>query len=169
MCLAPVDKEHHVDNYIRLVKVVILLYFHEDSTGRHPMSHFNDDNPQVPGIMVDPSSTTPDLSSINSYRNLLSSYYLQPADFRVVSMTRTGRVIFPHIWWQDFTVIDQKSLNDGRVLLMNFKYDGQVKTRARLLPQSMTKVMMYRHVLGHHLEEHIGRHGSHGHPIWNGP
>lgn len=84
-----------MENYIRLVKVVILIYFHGDSTGSHPMSHFSDDNPQVPGIMIDPSSTTPDLSSINAYRNLLSSYYLQPADFRVVSMTRAEGSYFP--------------------------------------------------------------------------
>ena len=169
MCLAPIDKKHHVENYIRLVKVCILLYFHENSTGMHPMSYFPWNNPPAPDIMVDTSSTTPDLPRINSYRNLLSSYYLQPADFRVVSMTRAGRVIFPNVSWQDFTVLDQKSLNDGRVALMNFKYDGQVKTRARLLPPSMASVMAYAHVLGHFIEEHIGPHGSSGSPIRNRP
>lgn len=160
VCLAPVDKEHHADNYIRLVKVVILLYFHENSTSMHPMSYFNDENPQVPDIIIDPASTTPDLSNINSYQNLLSSYYLQPADFRVVSMTRAGRVIFPNMGWPDFTVIDEQSLNDGRVAVMNFECNGQVKRWARLRPYSLASIMAYCHVLGHALEEHISPFGN---------
>ncbi|PCG95678.1 Hypothetical protein PENO1_072120 [Penicillium occitanis (nom. inval.)] len=58
ICLAPVDREKHSENYKRLLQVLILLYNHENRSLDHPMAHYTNWDPcHIPAIIVDPSFT----------------------------------------------------------------------------------------------------------------
>lgn len=61
-------------------------------------------------------------------------------------MTRSGTVIFPKVTPREFIVIDQGSLNEGRLAVMNFKFNGQLKHYALLRPWRMGGAMLYRYV-----------------------
>lgn len=148
------DREQHPENYKRLLKILILLYNHENNSMSHPMGHYGDwDSSHIPAIIVDPSSTVAGDPSFNSYRNLLINYYLHPADFRALSMTLSGTVIFPKVSPREFIVIDQESLNEGRLAMMNFMSNGKLKSYALLRPWRMGGAMLYRKVECMSLEE----------------
>jgi hypothetical protein len=51
LCLVPVDK----DNYTRLVKLLILLYAHNNKNITYPMGHGNWESPPIPYIISDSS------------------------------------------------------------------------------------------------------------------
>lgn len=127
------------------------------------------DFPQIPAILVDPSSTTTDLSGFDSYHELLTNYYLHPADFRAVSMTRSGTVIFPNVTWQEFFVLDEKSLSEGRVVVMNFKCNGQIHCHQPLRPMSLSPIMLFRNVKCWSLDELLGWDSTWGRPSNNEP
>jgi hypothetical protein len=147
VCLAPVDREQHVENYKRLLKVLILLCNHENKSMSHLMTYYIDENStHIPAIMADLSSTAADDPSFSSYRNLLVNYYLHPAAFRAVSMTRSGTVIFPEVTPREFIVIDKERLNEGRLAAMNFKSNGQLEHYILMRPVPLSDAMLYRRV-----------------------
>lgn len=103
------------------------------------------DSCHIPAIMVDPSSAAANDPVFSSYQNLLINYYLHPADFRAVSMTRSGTIVFPKVTPREFIIIDQKSLNEGRLAVMNFKFNGKLEHYALLRPMPMGGIMLYRY------------------------
>ncbi|GAM35787.1 hypothetical protein TCE0_017f04381 [Talaromyces pinophilus] len=172
ICLAPVDREKHSENYKRLLKVLILLYNHENRSLDHPMAHYTNWDPcHIPAIIVDPSFTdTADDPSFSSYRNLLINYYLHPADFRAVSMTRAGTIVFPKVNLREFIVIDQESLNEGRLAVMNFKFNGQLENYALLRPIPMGKAMLHLYLEGWSVGEVLnGEESNWAARRWNKP
>ncbi|KAE8549114.1 hypothetical protein EYB25_007629 [Talaromyces marneffei] len=148
-CLAGVDKRHHPDNYIRLVKNLILLYLHDNKSGNHPLSHSSGrEYDQIPELLAD-SSTIPDFTKLFSHHDLLINLYLHSADFRVVSMTRFGTVVFPYEFSNKiYTVIDQDNLNQGRVAVMTFKPNGETGEYANVLPWNLADMINFYYGLG---------------------
>lgn len=146
-CLASVDKEQDADNYSRLVKSLILLYLHDDQGNGHPLKHAAGESSQIPDLLAD-SCTTSDYTKFFSYHDLLFNLYLHPADFRAVSMTRSGTVIFPEQYSNiPYTVISQDNLNQGRVAVMTFKPNGTIGQYANLFSWNFAPVMSYYHGL----------------------
>lgn len=152
VCLAAVDKEIYPDNYIRLVKNLILLYLHDNQGGGyHPMSRRSwkrNPSPTIPDILID-SSTTPDYIKFFSHHDLLINLYLHPADFRAVSMTRLGTVVFPSEYSNSiYTVIDQDNLNRGRVAVMTFKPNGKIGEYANIFAWNFAQMDTFHWGLG---------------------
>lgn len=129
------DKEHHPDNYTRLIKLLILLYIHNDKNVAHPLTAYGDwESPHIPFIMAD-SSAVLNISDLSSPDNLISNIYLHSADFNAVSMTQSGTVIFPKEQSRTgYTIINQDSLKQGRVEVMTFKANGEISLHASVLP-----------------------------------
>ncbi|EED22599.1 conserved hypothetical protein [Talaromyces stipitatus ATCC 10500] len=145
--LASVNKEYDADNYIRLVKCLILLYFH-NGTGTHPLCHASHESSQIPDILVD-ASTTPEYSDFFYYQDLLRNLFLYPADFRAISMTRTGTIVYPEENLNiAYTVIDQDNLYKGWVSVMTFKPDGSIGEYANLMPWNYSTIINYHYGLG---------------------
>ncbi|PYH28650.1 uncharacterized protein BO87DRAFT_402037 [Aspergillus neoniger CBS 115656] len=112
-CLAPVDRESHATNYTRLVKLLILLYTSLRRGGKsHPMSFEPDPYPQIPAVFPDHTKSSP------APEALIPQYCLESADFRYISMTHSGKVLFPRLNNKIFTVIDQEALNTGQLIML---------------------------------------------------
>lgn len=144
------DKEHHADNYIRLVKNLILLYLHDNrSGGYYPLSHSSGrEYGYIPELLAD-SSTTPDYINFFSHHDLLINLYLHSADFRAVSMTCSGTVVFPMEFSNEiYTVIDQENLNRGRVAVMTFKPNGEIGEYANIFSWNLAEMMNFYYGLG---------------------
>ncbi|PYH71040.1 uncharacterized protein BO88DRAFT_486395 [Aspergillus vadensis CBS 113365] len=149
-CLAPVDRESHATNYTRLVKLLILLYTSLRRGGKsHPMSFEPDPYPQIPAVFPDHTRSSP------APEALIPQYCLESADFRYISMTHTGTVLFPRFNDTIFTVIDQESLNTGQLIMLELHVNGQIKDYTRLRPWHAGEIMMYHNVQGWPLAEMI--------------
>lgn len=84
-----------------------------------------------------------------SHHELLINLFLHPADFRAVSMTHSGTVVFPNEYsTTPYTVINQDHLNRGRVAVMTFKPIGEIGEYADLLPWNFAQIIQYRYGLG---------------------
>lgn len=121
------------------------------------MSFEHCESPHIPDLLVD-SSTTSDYISFFSQEHLLTNMFLHPADFRVVSMTSSGTVIFNNDDYaggraEEFIVIDQDSLNTGRVAVITFKCNGDFREHAILLPWTLTPIVSERKIRGRFYEE----------------
>jgi hypothetical protein len=68
-------------------------------------------------------------------------------------MTRAGTIVFPKVNLREFIVIDQESLNEGRLALMKFKFNGQLENYALLRPMPMGKAMLHLHLEGWSVRE----------------
>lgn len=107
-----------------------------------------DPSPTIPDILID-SSTTPDYIKFFSHHDLLINLYLHPADFRAVSMTRLGTVVFPHERSNSiYTVIDQDNLDLGRVAVMTFKPNGKIGEYANVFAWNFAWMDSYHYGLG---------------------
>ncbi|PWY80848.1 hypothetical protein BO94DRAFT_602226 [Aspergillus sclerotioniger CBS 115572] len=152
ICFAPVNRDKdHAKNYTHLTKLLILLYIHENWAPSHPFSY----DPSAPHPSI--PAQYPDLARYPSSENFISLYYLETADFRYLSVTRTGTVFLAAIG-QIYTVIDQDTLKTGRLALFSFQSNGQVKSSTRLRPWHMGAEMSTHHMLGWPLERLIDEH-----------
>ncbi|RAK89217.1 hypothetical protein BO79DRAFT_172368, partial [Aspergillus costaricaensis CBS 115574] len=147
-CLAPVDREKHASNYVRLVKLLILLYFHQND-GAHPMEHEPEPYPQIPALFPDLTRSSPTPEA------LITQYCLESADFRYLTMTVAGNVLFPGFYNDIFIVIDQEALNTGQLIMFELHANGQIKSYTRLRPWHTGAIMLYHNVQGWFFEEMI--------------
>ena len=120
--MAPVNRDTHPTNYTHLIKILIILYLGAGGTGGHPFSHAkagDGPNPQIPTFVAADSNLEV------APQDLLAALYLQGADFRMVSMARTGTVLFHNLSNRLWLVIDQAGLDTGRLMLLQFQPNGQ--------------------------------------------
>nr|XP_003188875.1 hypothetical protein ANI_1_2096104 [Aspergillus niger CBS 513.88] len=152
LCLAPVDPENHATNYTRLVKLLILLYTSIHHGGMsHPMGHEPDPYPQIPAVFPDHTRCPPTPEA------LIPQYCLESADFRYLSMTHTGTVLFPGFFNTIFIVIDQEALNTGQLILLELRPNGQIEDCTRIRPWHAGKIMLFHNALGWFLSEMSGK------------
>lgn len=120
--MAPVNRDTHPTNYTHLIKILIILYLGAAGTGGHPFSRAkagDGPNPQIPTFIAADSNLEV------APQDLLAALYLQGADFRMVSMARTGSVLFHNLSNKLWFVIDQAGLDTGRLMLLQFQPNGQ--------------------------------------------
>ncbi|GKZ79585.1 hypothetical protein AnigIFM56816_003786 [Aspergillus niger] len=147
-CLAPVDRENNASNYARLIKLLILLYVHQND-GAHPMEHEPEPYPQIPALFPDLTRSAPTPEA------LITQYCLESADFRYLSMTHAGKILFPDFYNNIFIVIDQEALNTGQLIMFELHSNGQINSCTRLRPWHTGPIMMCHNVSGWFLEEMI--------------
>lgn len=141
------DKEQHPDNYIRLVKCLILLYLHDNKSGSHPHHWSAKEGSHIPDLLVD-LSAVPDCTPFWSRESLLLNLWLHPADFRVISMIRFGTVVFPKETNTLYTIIDQSHLEQGRVAVMVFKPNADIAECANLYSNNFGTLLNFHWGLG---------------------
>jgi hypothetical protein len=133
VCVAEVDKDLHPENYKRLLKILILCYMSRHLAPPpyklgHAFQKWYRDDSHLPTFLQIPDQTTGDYS--------LSSIFLDNADWRAIHTTRTGTVYFSGYMWY---IIDQESLDTGRVKVVDFKCDGAVEAQAFIRPFNIWK------------------------------
>ncbi|KAJ6133721.1 hypothetical protein N7523_000043 [Penicillium sp. IBT 18751x] len=144
LCLPPVDSQTHPRNYIHLVKLLIMMYIHQDEwNGQHPFDQAG------PGHA--PRSHIPEflnLATPIALSDILSELYLSSADFHALSMTRSGTVVFadgPDYTWY---VIEEPELATGRMTIAEFGSDGSVRDSIVRRAWNMGQVMAFGQSLG---------------------
>ncbi|PYH89741.1 hypothetical protein BO71DRAFT_336019, partial [Aspergillus ellipticus CBS 707.79] len=146
-------------NYTSITKLLILLYIHLHQADGHPLSHYRESpSPQLPAFILDPAitpSTTNAEAQVLVSDNLPAPYYLETAEFRGMAITRVGTVVFPRIDAREIVVIDNNSLSDGYLLLVNFAPNGRANHQVRIRPFRLAPLMMLRYGLGHQWSEII--------------
>ncbi|GKZ56347.1 hypothetical protein AnigIFM49718_001592 [Aspergillus niger] len=168
LCLAPINRETHPRSYIHLVKFLILLYVHQDEwSRRHPFDlRGAGDAPRchIPELLGCPPAAT----ATTTLSEVLPALYLAPADYRAISMTRQGTVVFadePDLTW---FVIDAPGLATGRLTLVEYGSNGDVRVSTLRRPWNMGQTMTFEQVLGKDLDE-IAESGIGGPPQYNEP
>ncbi|GJP90616.1 hypothetical protein CBS115989_10191 [Aspergillus niger] len=168
LCLAPINRKTHPRSYIHLVKFLILLYVHQDEwSRRHPFDlRGAGDAPRchIPELLGCPPAAT----ATTTLSEVLPALYLAPADYRAISMTRQGTVVFadgPDLTW---FVIDAPGLATGRLTLVEYGSNGDVRVSTLRRPWNMGQTMTFEQVLGKDLDE-IAESGIGGPPQYNEP
>ncbi|PYH78039.1 hypothetical protein BO82DRAFT_435301 [Aspergillus uvarum CBS 121591] len=173
ICL--VDQPYTPENYVRITKLLILLYIHLGRDCGHPFSHHGVWYPtsQLPGFLLDPATSASAVSPEDRARlltpaNIPTSSWLEPADLGMIALTRAGTVVFPNLSCQAFYILDDQSCYDGRLLLLHFAPNGQVAHQARMLPWNLGPLTSFRYSLWHSWAE-LMEDSPYTHPRWNRP
>ncbi|PYI14637.1 hypothetical protein BO99DRAFT_394247 [Aspergillus violaceofuscus CBS 115571] len=168
ICL--VDQPYTPENYVRITKLLILLYIHLGRDCGHPFSHHGVWYPtsQLPGSLLDPATSA---SAISPEDRALPSW--SPPTWGMIALTRAGTVVFPNLSCQAFYILDDQSCQDGCLLLLRFAPNGQVAHQARMLPWNLGPLTSFRYSLWHfgEVRGHVTPDISHTytHPRWNRP
>ena len=104
---------------------------------------------QIPALFSDLTRSLPTPEA------LIPQYCLETADFRYLSMTQAGKVLFPGFFNNIFIVIDQEALDIGQLIMFELHTNGQIKDYTRLRPWHTGAIMLYHNVQGWFLEEMI--------------
>ncbi|GIK03451.1 hypothetical protein Aspvir_007522 [Aspergillus viridinutans] len=158
-----VHRQTHPRNYTRLLKFLILLYVHQDGwNGVHPFDLAGAG--QAPGCHIRLSSPLirPRVSHV------LPALFLETADFNVISMTRSGTVVFANGAGYTWFVIDQTGLETGRMALVEYASNGDIKASTLRRPWNMEQVMSFGQILGRSVSE-LAQSGIGGHEGYNQP
>lgn len=174
MCLAPADRQTNPRNYIRLLKFLILLYVHQDEwNGVHPFDLAGAG--QAPGchipafVVANPSTTGLSAQGDSlSLAHVLPALFLETADFHVISMTRSGTVVFTNWAGYPWFAIDQMGLETGRLALVEYTSSGDIKASTLRRPWNMGQVMSFGQILGRSVSE-LAQSGIGGHEHYNQP
>ncbi|KAJ5936333.1 hypothetical protein N7454_005631 [Penicillium verhagenii] len=144
LCLPPVDLQTHPRNYIHLVKLLIMLYIHQDEwNGLHPFDGAGAGNAlrcHIPEFL--------NLATPIALGDILSELYLASADFHALSMTRSGTVVFadgPDYTWY---VIEGPGLATGRMTVAEFGSNGSVRDSLVRRAWNMGPIMSFGQDLG---------------------
>jgi hypothetical protein len=130
-----VDQELHPENHKRLLKILILCYMSRHLTGAaHKLGHAfgnsaHKESRHLPAFLPTSDQTTLDYS--------LSSIFLENADWRAIHATRAGTVFFYEA--SNWYIIDQDTLDTGRVKLVDFNCDGSVEIQEALRPFNISR------------------------------
>lgn len=174
MCLAPVDRQTHPRNYTRLLKFLILLYVHQDDwNGVHPFDLAGAG--RAPGCHI-PAFVAANLSTTGlsaqgdslSLAHVLPALFLEAANFHVISMTRSGTVVFANCAGYPWFVIDQTGLETGRLALVEYTSSGDIKASTLRRPCNMGQVMSFGQILGRSVSE-LAQSSIGGHEHYNQP
>ncbi|KAE8326655.1 hypothetical protein BDV39DRAFT_193490 [Aspergillus sergii] len=143
LCLPPVDRHTHPRNYVHLVKLLILLYIHQDEwVGVHPFEGLEAGQAprcHIPEFLASSSSSSSSSTTITLHE-VLPALYLAAADFNGLLMTRQGTAVFDvpgHAWF----VIDPPGLATGRITIVAFGSNASVRASASRRPWNIGQVM----------------------------
>lgn len=121
----------------------------------HPFGSGNIGGP-TPQIPTNISGSDHDIA----LEDILSARFLWTPDFRVVSMTRTGTVLFTKLYDHLGFAVDQSGLETGRLTALEFQPNGQIEHSVVWRAFNLGQVMIFYYGQGYKLdaliEEHIG-------------
>lgn len=126
--LVPVDDAHRV-NCTRWVKLAILLYRYGVEAG-----HCLGDNYIPTAAVLNPAT-----AHTSSLENFIPWYYLEPAWFGQIYLTRAGTVVYLGRL-HHFVLVDEEGLRTGRITLVDFKINGIVGDSVLRRPFNMREV-----------------------------
>ncbi|KAJ5754655.1 hypothetical protein N7533_004198 [Penicillium manginii] len=164
LCLPPVDSQTHPRNYIHLVKLLIMLYIHQDEwNGLHPFDGAGAGNAprcHIPEFL--------NLATPIALSDILSELYLASADFHALSMTRSGTVVFadgPDYTWY---LIEGPGLATGRMTVAEFGSNGSVRDSLVRRAWNMGPIMSFGQDLGRRVVD-LAESAIGGPPQYNEP
>lgn len=140
MCLAPLSPAYR-ENLSKWIKLYILSCRLDGELG-HCMDMSAKDH-----CGIDPNpSTFPDPSTFQ-YKDLLSLLFLEGANFRIMTMTSKGTVLFAGMrrcWF----LVDQEDLDGGLITCVDFKPNGEVEDSFKRRAYNMWPVYLQYVILG---------------------